>query len=87
MQKGSSFKMLPQYVQDEIANHVAQHKVRRMLRMAGMIPASGPQPGGAYEPGNSGSIEPAAGSDGPGSQPPPPQMPNMTDGMGPQQDL
>jgi len=88
MQKGASFKMQPPYVLDEVANHVAQHKVRRMLRMAGMIPASGPQPGGAYEPGNSGSIEPAAGSDGPGAQPMGmPPLPGMNDGMGPQQDL
>jgi len=35
MQKGASFKMQPPYVLDEVANHVAQHKVRRMLRMAG----------------------------------------------------
>ena len=87
MQKGSSYKMLPPYVQDEVANHVAQHKVRRMLRMAGILPSGGPQPGGAYEPGNSGSVQPAMGSDGPGAMPPTPGMPNMTDGMGPDQGL
>ena len=85
MQKSSSYKMLPTYIQDEVMNHVAQHKARRAMRMMGLLPPGGPQPGGAYEPGNSGSISPAVGSSGPGSMPPPPQPGNMTDFMGPEQ--
>jgi len=60
--------------------HVAQHKSRRMLRMMGLLPTGGPQPGGAYEPGHSGGLSPAVGSDGPGATPPPMQDMTMTDG-------
>jgi hypothetical protein len=77
MQKGSSYKLLPQHVRDELENHVAQHKARRMARMMGAMPPSGPQPGGAYEPGNSGSLGPVAGSE------PMPPMPTSTDLQGP----
>lgn len=80
MQKGASYKMLPEYIQREVEMHVAQHKSRRMLRMMGLLPTGGPQPGGAYEPGHSGGLSPAVGSDGPGATPPPMQDMNMTDG-------
>lgn len=56
MQKGSSYKMLPEHVRLEVENHVAQHKARRMARMMGAMPPAGPQPGGAYEPGSSGMM-------------------------------
>jgi hypothetical protein len=85
MQKGSSYKMLPEWIRKEIENHVAQHKARRYARMLGMIPPVGPQPGGAYEPGNSGGLQAPIGSDGPGSAPPAPGAPAMTDGTGPAQ--
>lgn len=80
MQKGASYKLMPPELQNEIANHVAQHKARRMARMMGMMPTGGPQPGGAYEPGHSGNIQPAMGSDGPGAVLPDMQPPTMTDG-------
>lgn len=75
MQKGSSYKLLPQHVRDELENHVAQHKARRMARMSGMMPPAGPQPGGAYEPGSQGM---------PGQDAMPPQ-PTSTDMAGPAQ--
>lgn len=74
MQKGSSYKLLPQHVRDELENHVAQHKARRMARMMGAAPG-GPQPGGAYEPGSEGK---------PGAEAAPPQ-PTSTDMAGPSQ--
>lgn len=85
MQKASSYKMLPDFVKKEVENHVAQHKARRYARMIGMIPPVGPQPAGAYEPGNSGSLQPPMGSDGPGSMPPAGMDPGMTSGTGPDQ--
>jgi hypothetical protein len=78
MQKGSSYKLLPQHVRDELENHVAQHKARRMARMMGAMPPGGPQPGGAYEPGSQG-IPGDASSGGmpPEGSPPGPGMTDM----------
>ncbi len=72
MQKGSSYKMLPEHVRAEVENHVAQHKARRMARMMGAMPPAGPQPGGAYEPGSSGMMGPES--------PMPPMAGGPTDG-------
>jgi len=85
MQKGSSYKMMPEWIRKEVENHVAQHKARRYARMIGLLPPVGPQPGGAYEPGNSGGLQAPIGSDGPGSAPPAASAPAMTDGAGPDQ--
>lgn len=85
MQKGSSYKMMPEWIRKEVENHVAQHKARRYARMLGMIPPVGPQPGGAYEPGNSGGLQAPIGSDGPGAVPPAGMPPAATDGTGPDQ--
>jgi len=85
MQKASSYKMLPDFIKQEVENHVAQHKARRYARMIGMIPPVGPQPGGAYEPGNSGGLQAPMGSDGPGAMPPAGMDPTMTSGTGPDQ--
>lgn len=77
MQKGSSYKMLPEHVRTEVENHVAQHKARRMARMMGAMPPAGPQPGGAYEPGSSGMMgaespmPPMAGGPTDGGEAPP----------------
>jgi hypothetical protein len=54
MQKGSSYKLLPQHVRDELENHVAQHKARLLAQMSGAMPTTSPQPGGSYDPGSSG---------------------------------
>jgi hypothetical protein len=85
MQKSSSYKMMPEWIRREVENHVAQHKARRYARMIGMLPPVGPQPAGAYEPGNSGGLQAPVGSDGPGSVAPPGADPGMTDGTGPDQ--
>lgn len=76
MQKGSSYKMLPEHIRTELENHVAQHKARRMARMMGMMPPAGPQPGGAYEPGSEGQ---------PGQEMPMAGPPQMNDMAGPEQ--
>ena len=80
MQKGASYKLFPEPIKKEIEAHVAQHKARRDARMMGLLPPAGPQPGGAYEPGQGGSNPQAEAAGMPGA----PQIDNsMLGGTGP----